>query len=102
MPTSAAACCLLLHAPTAGPSLCVALRGSSLTAAQLAQLMPARPGSSGLTTAAAAAAAAAAAGGGGGGSSGGGGVSEAATAVQLGLSSVWAVTDVLQVGLGYF
>jgi hypothetical protein len=72
----------------AGPSLCIALRGVSLTAAQLAQLMPARVGS---VTAAAAAAAAS------GGVAGTGAAADAAAAVQMGLSSVWAITDVLQV-----
>jgi hypothetical protein len=51
--------------------------------------MPARPGS--FTTAAAAA------GGGGGGLAGTGAAPDAAAAVQMGLSSVWAITDVLQV-----
>lgn len=70
---------------TAGPSLCIAFRGVSTSPAQLGKYIAAkRPG---LLDGSAAAAAA------------GSDAAHPATAVQLGLSSVWAVTDVLQVRL---
>lgn len=82
-----------------GPALCVVIGGiSSLPADKLAQLLAltGSSASSGAAFGASGRGSAAAAPAGGGGACGGGG--GGAAAVLQGLASVWAVTDVVQVG----
>lgn len=83
-------CCVCL---SAGPALCVTVRGiNALPAEKLSQLLAGSSSSVWGTPSRSTAGGSAAAGAGAAGSSG-------AAVLQMGLASAWAVTDVLQVGL---
>lgn len=82
----------------AGPALCVTIRGiNSLPADKLSQLLTLSGGSPVAQLERTSSAAATTAGSGSEGAASAGGMPAGAAAVQQGLSSAWAVTDVLQV-----